>query len=96
MAFPIRTFVLWFAILLFIKVIWKCIFLPYEVYQFAYKCNSYEHCRISKVIHTAADAPEILTTGGNDDMTVNMSKQNATSCSKTEKVRVVSSMYIAI
>ena len=48
------------------------------------------------MIYTAADAPEILTTGGNDDMTVSMSKQNATSCSKTEKVRVVSSMYIAI
>ena len=67
-----------------------------KYYQFTYKCNSYEHCRISKVIHTAADAPEILTTGGNDDMTVNMSKQNATSCSKTEKVRVASSMYIVI
>ena len=65
-------------------------------YQFTYKCNSYEQCRISKVIYTAADAPEILTTGGSDDMTVNMSTQNTTSCSKTEKVRVVSSMYILI
>ena len=62
------------------------------VLKFPYKYNSYEQYRISKVIYTTADEPEVLTTGGNDDMTVSMSKQNATSCSKTEKVRVATSM----
>ena len=61
-------------------------------YKIPYKYISYEQYRISKVIYTTADEPEVLTTGGNDDMSVPTSKQNATSCSKTEKVRVATFM----
>ena len=53
-------------------------------------CNSYEHYGTLKVMYTTADEPEVLTTGGNDDMTIPMSKRNGTVCSKTEKVRLTS------
>ena len=59
-------------------------------------CDSYDQYGISKVMYTAADEPEVLTTGGNDDMTTAMSKQNATVCSNTEKVRLTSSSCIVV